>query len=231
MSEFLTYLAGWHAGLAEASVAELVAEAGGPAGAAVFCVDVTVGFCREGALSSPRVGGIVAPVRELMVAANAAGVTRFYLPQDCHPADSPEFADFPPHCVAGTAEAEVVPELASLPFAERFVVIEKRSVASHAGTLLDALLDRDGLPALALVVGDCTDICVYQLAIHLRARGNAAGVPMRVVVPEDCVQTYDLPVEAAGQVGAMPHDGDLLHRVFLWHMALNGVEVYARLTG
>jgi len=31
-------------------------------------------------------------------------------------------------------------------------------------------------------------------------------------------------------LGAMPHDGDLLHGVFLYHMAPNGVEVVARLT-
>jgi len=28
----------------------------------------------------------------------------------------------------------------------------------------------------------------------------------------------------------MPHDGDLLHRIFLYSMALNGIEVVARLT-
>ena len=34
-----------------------------------------------------------------------------------------------------------------------------------------------------------------------------------------------MPVALAGQLGIMPHDGDLLHSVFLYHMALNGVEV------
>jgi hypothetical protein len=44
-------------------------------------------------------------------------------------------------------------------------------------------------------------------------------------VPENCVDTYDLPVEAARELGVAPHDGDLLHKVFLYHMALNAVEV------
>ena len=30
-------------------------------------------------------------------------------------------------------------------------------------------------------------------------------------------------------VGAMPHDGDLLHAVFLYHLQLNGVQVVRRL--
>jgi len=82
-----------------------------------------------------------------------------------------------------------------------------------------------GWPGLCIVAGDCTDICVYQLAIHLKARANAQRADTAVVVPAACVQTYDLPVAAALGVGAVPHDGDLLHRVFLHHMALNGVLV------
>jgi hypothetical protein len=49
-------------------------------------------------------------------------------------------------------------------------------------------------------------------------------------VPANCVQTFDMPVETAEAIGAMPHDGDLLHRIFLYQMALNGVEVVSSLT-
>jgi hypothetical protein len=67
--------------------------------------------------------------------------------------------------------------------------------------------------------------------MYLRLRANVLGLrQVRVIVPADCVQTYDLPVETAQELGALPHDGDLLHRVFLYHMALNGIEVVAQLT-
>jgi hypothetical protein len=46
-----------------------------------------------------------------------------------------------------------------------------------------------------------------------------------VIVPADCVQTFDTPLALARQIGAMPHDGDLLHLVFLYSMQLNGIEV------
>jgi hypothetical protein len=62
-------------------------------------------------------------------------------------------------------------------------------------------------------------------------RANALGQEnARIVVPANCVQTFDMPVETAEEIGAMPHDGDLLHRLFLYQMALNGVEVVADLT-
>ncbi|NBR71997.1 MAG: rod shape-determining protein, partial [Proteobacteria bacterium] len=41
----------------------------------------------------------------------------------------------------------------------------------------------------------------------------------------DLVDTYHLPVDIAGTVGAMPHDGDLMHATFLYHLRLNGIEV------
>jgi nicotinamidase-related amidase len=82
-----------------------------------------------------------------------------------------------------------------------------------------------------IVVGVCTDICVYEAAIYLRVRANVQGRhAARVIVPANAVQTYDMPVEVAEEMGAFPHDGDLLHRVFLYQMALNDIEVLATLT-
>jgi len=44
-------------------------------------------------------------------------------------------------------------------------------------------------------------------------------------VPADAVNTYDLTVENAAAIGAFPHPGDFFHQVFLYHMALNGIQV------
>jgi hypothetical protein len=75
------------------------------------------------------------------------------------------------------------------------------------------------------VVGNCTDLCVYLLALELKLYANAHNWKMRVIVPENAVQTYDIPIETAKSIGALPHDGDFKHLVFLYHMRLNGVEV------
>ena len=52
-------------------------------------------------------------------------------------------------------------------------------------------------------------------------RTAASFVPVMVTVTE---------VETARQIGALPHDGDLLHRLFLYHMALNGIRVVRELS-
>jgi hypothetical protein len=61
--------------------------------------------------------------------------------------------------------------------------------------------------------------------MHLRLHANANQINRRVIVPEDCVDTYDLPVETALVMGILPHPAEPIHAMFLYHMALNGVEV------
>jgi len=201
-----------------------------PARAAVMCVDIINGFCTVGPLASPRVQGIVKPIVALFKAAHKHGVEHFVLTQDTHDPNAIEFGAYPPHCVRDTAESETAPELLKLPFADRFVTLPKNSISSAHATGLDAWLEAHPSVDTFIVVGDCTDLCTYQLAMHLRLRANAAQrAGVRVIVPMNCVQTYDTPVKVAEKLGIPAHDGDLLHAVFLHNMASNGVEVVAKL--
>lgn len=224
---FLTWLRGWESGLQALPFAQAIPH---PERAAIVSVDLIVGFAHEGALASSRVAGAIPAVVRLFEQAHAAGVSRFVLTQDCHPPDTPEFGSFAPHCLCGSREAETVPELRALPFSDQFEVIPKNSLSPSINTRFDAWLNACHQAVdTFVVVGDCTDLCVYQLAMHVRLRANAHGYRQRVIVPADCVQTYDLPVDVATSLGLMPHDGDLMQSVFLYQMALNGVEVVAGL--
>jgi nicotinamidase-related amidase len=224
---FLDWLARWEEGLPEEKLEEIVTD---PTRVALASVDLTNGFCCEGPLASPRVAGIIPATVRLFQRAYDLGVRHFLLPQDTHDANALEFLAYPPHAVGGTSESDTVDELMALPFSDSFVIIPKNSVSCDIGTDLDPWLDAHPRVTTFIVVGDCTDICVYLMAMHLRLRANVLGMgDARVIVPADCVQTYDLSVEAAAQAGALPHDGDLLHSIFLYHMALNGVEVVAHL--
>jgi nicotinamidase-related amidase len=227
---FLDYLAEWERNLAPSSLREVIEQAGDPAHVGIFCVDIINGFCHSGALQSDRVKGIIRPITDLMTRAHDLGVRQFVLTQDAHPPDAVEFNDFPPHCIRGTSEAETIPELRSLPFSNEFKVMEKRSLHSALDTELDPWLNAHPEVTHRIVVGDCTDLCTYQLAMHLKLSANARNQRLPVIVPADCVQTYDLPVDAARNLGIMAHPGDLFHGLVLYHMALNGCRVDSRLT-
>jgi nicotinamidase-related amidase len=222
---FLDYLVDWHAKL---PMLDLVAELKEPQRTAVISVDLIKGFCTVGPLASPRVQAIVAPTVRLFEHVYALGVRHFVLPQDTHEPDAIEFGSFAPHCVRGTEEAETAPELAALPFSDQFVVIPKNSINSTLAPGWQVWQAEHTDVRTFLVVGDCTDFCVYQLAMALRVSANSSQArDARVIVPADCVDTYDLPVDTAKSLGIMPHPGDLIHLSFLYHMALNGVEVVA----
>jgi nicotinamidase-related amidase len=207
---------------------DLATEIDDPASVAVLSVDVINGFCYEGPLSSPRVAAIVPPIVALFQRAHALGVRHFILTQDTHAQQAVEFGSFAPHCVRGSTESEPVPEFKALPFFDQFTVIPKNSISSSLGTDLPAWLDARPEVNTFIVVGDCTDLCTYQLAMYLRLRANAhQRAADRVILPADCVQTYDLSVDDAQGLGTIPHHGDLLHLIFLYSMALNGVQVVA----
>lgn len=221
-SEFATYLQSWFEGLEVLSLRNLCSK---PEQAAVLSVDLIKGFCNSGSLSSPRSAGIVPGVAELFRQAYAAGVRSFALLQDAHSSNAVEFQTWPSHCVRGSEESETVDELRSLPFFNEISILHKNSIDSFEYTSLDLWVSQIPQVMNYIVVGDCTDLCVYQLAMRLRTKADARNLSRRVIVPADLVQTYDFPVSAAKAAGAMPHPGDLMHAFFLYHMALNGVEV------
>ncbi len=224
---FLEWLVAWYDVRPVLALDQILEDAGGdPAKVAVLAVDVTAGFCHEGPLASDRVAGIVGPIVRLFERAHSLGVRHFLLPQDTHSEDAVEFQSFPAHCVRGTDQPVTVPELQELPFSDLFVILEKDSISSNLNTRLDEWLDRHPEVTTFLVAGDCTDFCVYQLAMYLRLRANARNLrDVRVIVPIDGVDTFDIPLAVAEEIGAMPHPAELLHRIFLYSMAQNGVEI------
>jgi nicotinamidase-related amidase len=196
---------------------------------AIVCVDVIVGFCYEGRLSSPRIARIVEPIARLFARAHELGVRHFLLPQEHHTHDAAEFEQYGPHGIRGTREAETVAALRQLPFSGTYKIFLKNSIHPGLGNGFTEWLDEHPNVDTFIVVGDCTDLCTHQAMMYLKLRGNEVDRRVSVIVPEDCVQTYDLPIDTAGQIGALPHDGDLLHAVFLYHMALNGARVVEKI--
>jgi nicotinamidase-related amidase len=226
---FIQWMLEWKAGLRPVSLSELVS--GQPEKVGIVSVDVIKGFCSVGPLASPRVNRIIEPITRLFEAAWQCGIRDIALTQDAHPEDAVEFAQYGPHCIRGTEEAETVEEFKQLAFFDQLTVIKKNSIASSMTDEFQAWLDARKHIQTWITVGDCTDLCTHQLAMHLRLRANQdQRHDVRVVLPVNTVDTYDLPVDAAKKIGAVPHDGEFMHVTFLYHMMLNGVEVVSEIT-
>lgn len=216
---FLEWLTRWQEGLRTAVIDR-------PEQSAVVVVDMVNGFCKAGELASERLGALIPGVVELLNSAEVAGVRHVLVAEDTHRPQDPEFSAFPRHCVRGSGEEDTVAEIASLPFASTFRYFDKPTLSMTINTGAEETIGRllaDGITTFVLT-GDCTDLCVYQSASFIRLKANAEEVPARVVVPAGRVDTYDLPVGVAPDV-VLPHPGDLMHRIFLYHLALLGCEV------
>jgi nicotinamidase-related amidase len=189
-----------------------------------------VGFCSQGNLASERIRKLILPIVGLFKKANELDINKFVLVQDAHDPASTEFEAWPSHCVKGTRESETVPEIANLDFSDRFTIILKNSLRPVLNTEMNSWLEENQELRDLMVVGNCTDLCVYNLAMHLRLRANACNLRhQRVILPANCVDTYDLSVKQAEDLGILPHPRDFIHLFFLYHMALNGINVVQKI--
>lgn len=186
-----------------------------PSEIAVLSVDLIEGFCRIGPLASPRVEAIIPNIVSLVQRASDAGVKDIVFIQDAHPENAEEFHAYPPHCIQGTPEARAVRELEALPNWNTFTHLQKNSISSLESTPLHAWLDARPHLKVLIAVGDVTDLCLYTLALGLQLRTLARGLNQRVIVPENCTQTWDSP----------DHPGDLYHAMFLYQLRRNGAEI------
>ena len=149
---------------------------------AIIVADVVRGFFEEG---NPLYCGemarrIIPHIQRLLEQEIAQGSKVFYI-IDRHEPDDPEFKMFPPHCIAGTSETELIPEIAQYPGE----IIYKNRYSAFFNTTLEEKL-KALQPEKLIVCGVCTDICVLHTVSDARNRDY------EVEVPVDCVASFDL---------------------------------------
>lgn len=177
---------------------------------ALVLVDLINGFARTGALQSPRVEALIPGVVRLLRAGDQMGFAKVVF-TDNHSEESPEFASYPVHCLAGSIEAEPVDEIKAI---ENYQLFPKNSTNGFLEAAFQKWLEENSQINTFIVVGDCTDICIQQFAVTLKAWFNQQNRRVRVIVPIDLVDTYDLGL----------HNADLLNVVTLFSMMGNGIE-------
>lgn len=174
-------------------------------------IDMVDGFARQGALSSPRVAALIPTVARIHRYFQEHGMPVVAL-ADTHPTDAAEFEAFPPHCIVGTQESEMVTELKAI---GGYTLVPKNSTNGFLEPAFREWLDRHGSLRTFVVLGDCTDICILQFALALKADANRRNLPLRVIVPATAVDTFDAP----------GHHGEFMHLVGLTIMAGAGIEI------
>jgi nicotinamidase/pyrazinamidase len=162
-------------------------------------VDAQIDFMfPEGKLYVPGAERLLPKIRRLTDAARQGQV--FLVSHGCfHTPNDPEFRIFPPHCVKGSAGAELVPEAltekvvrvpndaeSKLPddlTRYQQILLEKQTLNIFESRHADALVQRLGSHAEFVVFGVVTEYCVSFAAKGLLERGR------RVAVVQDAIET------------------------------------------
>ena len=149
----------------------------------VLVVDMVRGFLEPGhnLYCGDNAREIIPKVKRLLEREREAGSEVLFV-SDHHDPDDLEFQIFPVHCVKGTEEPNVIPELDE--FVTGANVVPKNRYSGFFNTDLAERLERLK-PDKLVVCGVCTDICVMHTASDARNRDYP------VEVPRDCVATFD----------------------------------------
>jgi nicotinamidase-related amidase len=182
-----------------------------PAGTALVLVDLINGFARTGLLQSPRVAELIPEVVALIKACDRMGIVKLAF-ADRHWEVSPEFESYPPHCLVGTEETQVVDEIKEI---GGYRLIPKNSTNGFLEEEFQEWLALNRRRTNFIITGDCTDICIQQFAITLKAWFNRQNQKVRVIVPINVIDTYDQGL----------HNADLMNVIAIYNMSCNGVEV------
>jgi nicotinamidase-related amidase len=145
-----------------------------PRTSAVIVIDLANDFVYPGGTIADAGGpdyqtlaqAIIPGLSRLLDAARDAGVTVIYA-TDAHTPDDSELRKWPPHAMAGTKHAEIIPELAPK---SGDVVLEKQTYSPFVSSALDEVLRERGITRL-YIVGLHTDCCARHTSGDAFQRG------------------------------------------------------------
>ncbi len=142
------------------------------------------GFCRKGYPLSllDSTAGIEEYIANRITKTQKEGGKAIFV-CDNHTKNDPEIGKpYPPHCIKGTTEAEIIDELKLL--ADKSIVLKKNTLSIFLNTGLEKLLMKYK-PTEVEVTGVCTDICDLFAVYELRIRGYNVYISEKGVLPFD----------------------------------------------
>ncbi|KAL4201108.1 hypothetical protein AMTRI_Chr02g214500 [Amborella trichopoda] len=136
---------------------------------------------------------------------------------DTHHPNKPE-PPYPPHCIAGSGEENLVPALQWLEKDPNVTIQRKDCINGFIGCIqndgTNTFVDwvKANMVQAILVVGICTDICVFDfVAATLSARNCGLLPPLKdVAVYSNGCATFDFPSSIAQSIkGSNPHPQEI----------------------
>ena len=163
-------------------------------------VDMVNGFIKEGKMSDKDINHITPRIKSLVESflSDEEGVAFI---KDTHEVNSTEFKKYPPHCLKGTSESELISELSS--YEQKSLSYEKSSTSTIFAKNFMRDIERMESLKEVIITGCCTDICVMNLAIPLVNYFDEENRDVRVLVPQNAVETFNSNIHNRDEYNSM----------------------------
>ena len=180
----------------------------------LITIDMVNGFVKEGALAAPSIMRIVERQQELLQKYEDGEDTANVFVRDVHEEDSIEFKTFGRHCVRGTGEELIIPELEKW-YLNGFDFEKNSTNFVIAPGVMEFLLS---LPNLEKVkyIGCLSEICVKNAGITSRNLFDQYNRDVEVGVYVDAIDTFDAPGHGTEEVTERA----------IQDMESNGIKIY-----
>ena len=179
----------------------------------LLIIDMVNGFVKEGALADSYINTITPNIINLIKEFKENDFEIISM-QEVHTKESKEFENFPPHCILGTEEAELIDELK--PYEKEMRLIRKNSTSGFVNKEFLEYFEKNKNEIEEVVLtGCCTDICILNFAIPLKTYINEYNLPIKVTVYKNTVETYNTPT----------HEREEYNKIAFKIMEQNGIEI------
>lgn len=159
---------------------------------ALYIIDMNNGFVNFGLMANPKYNDLVPEqIRMIKKVRDEKGIVNFIL--EAHKEDSLEFKTYPAHCIIGTAESCLVPEL--LPEQKKINTYTYYKNCINGMLTGDIQKDIKRLKALKEVIieGVCADLCVMDFARTYARYLDQINKEAKLFVVKNAIDTFDAP--------------------------------------
>ena len=177
----------------------------------LIVIDMIDGFVNHGALADKNINRIVDNISceiEKFIS-KGQDIIAF---KDTHDPHDIEFENYPPHCIKGTDECELVPQLKK--YSDKMMIIEKNTTNGFVTHEFGKYIASKKLDTI-VVTGCCTDICIFNFAKSLKEYLTKNNLNTKILIYKNLVDTFNAP----------NHDAETINIEYLKKMENIGVLV------
>lgn len=158
----------------------------------LFMIDMNNGFVNFGPMANPEYNKLVPEQLKMIEKFNRENEPIDFI-MEAHDKDATEFNKYPVHCVKGTKECELIPELKKFETLPNVRIYHKNSINGMLNPRVqDHIRYLKNLKEV-VIEGVCADLCVMDFARTNARYFDELNREAKIFVVKNAIDTFDAP--------------------------------------